>query len=54
MRSKWGTDEDDHKKGYSSPYNDKRLHTSFWIVNQAQREKIKIQWEACYLRQNVR
>lgn len=53
LRQKWGTDEDNYKLGFEYPFNDKRLHTSFWIQNITEMQKSRDKWEEC-LRRNVR
>lgn len=47
MRNKWGTDEDNHKVGFKTPYNDPKLHTSFWVIYKDRYLKNKQRWDKC-------
>ena len=47
MAKKWGTYEDDVNKGFRTPFNDNRLHTSFWFIDSARLEKHREKWDAC-------
>lgn len=53
LRAKWGTDEDNHEKGYKTPFNDPVLHNSFWFTDRVRKAKAKEMWDQCIKDANV-